>query len=149
MRVATLVQLNTVQRRELERLARSKTTSVRMAKRAQIVLLAAADWQIHEIAARVGVGRVQVGRWRDRYAEGGLAAIAHDRPRGGRAVQIDAAEIVRVTTQVTPPNATHWSTRTLGEQLGVSDNTLLRVWRRHELKPHLIETFKVSRDPQF
>ena len=108
MRIATPVQLNPVERRELERLARSKTTSVRLAKRAQIVLLAAADWQNHEIAARVGVGRVQVGRWRDRYA-GGLAAIAHDRPRGGRVVQIDAAEMVRVTTQVTPPKATHWS----------------------------------------
>ena len=149
MRVAKPVQLNPVQRRELERLARSKTTSVRLAKRAQIVLLAAADWQNQAIAARVGVGRVQVGRWRDRYAAGGLAAIAHDRPRGGRAVQIDAAEMVRVTTQVTPPKATHWSTRTLGDHLGVSDTTVLRVWHRHGLKPHLIETFKVSRDPQF
>lgn len=143
MRVATPVQLTSVERRELERLARSKTTSVRLAKRAQIVLLAAAELQNQEIAARLGVGRVQVGRWRDRYAAGGLAAIAHDRPRGGRLVQIDAAEIVRVTTQVTPPKATHWSTRTLGEHLGVSDTTVLRVWHRHGLKSHLIETFKV------
>ena len=76
------------------RLARSKTVSVRLARRAQIVLGAADGLDNETIAAQVGVGRVQVGRWRTRYAAGGLAAIERDLPRGGRPVTVDAAQIV-------------------------------------------------------
>jgi transposase len=149
MRVARAIQLSSVERSELRRLARSATTSVRLARRAKIVLLAADGWENQHIAAEVGVGRVQVSRWRDRYAEGGLEAIEQDLPRGGRPAKIDATEIVRRTTQTTPRNATHWSTRSLARELDVSDTTVLRVWRQHGLKPHLIEGFKVSRDPRF
>jgi transposase len=92
---------------------------------------------------------VQVGRWRERYAQGGLAAIEHDLPRGGRPPKVDAAEIVRRTTQTLPTAATQWSTRTLARDMGVSDTTVLRVWRAHGLKPHLVRGFKVSRDPKF
>jgi transposase len=149
MRVARAIQLSSVERSELQRLARSATTSVRLARRAKMVLLAAEGWENREIAAEIGVGRVQVARWRDRYAEGGLEAIEQDLPRGGRPAEIDAAEIVRRTTQTSPRNATHWSTRSLARELGVSDTTVLRVWRQHGLKPHRIEGFKVSRDPRF
>jgi transposase len=149
MRVAKHIELTSEQRRELQRIARSKITSVRLAKRAQIVLLAAEGLQNEQIAERLGIGRVQAGRWRDRYAADGLAGIAQDLPRGGRPTRIDAAEIVRATTQTMPANATHWSTRSLAAHLGVSDTTVLRVWRQHGLKPLLVETFKVSRDPQF
>jgi transposase len=90
-----------------------------------------------------------VGRWRERYAEGGVAAIERDLPRGGRPPKVDAAEVVRLTTQTLPAAATHWSTRSLAAKVGVSDTTVLRVWHRHGLKPHLVETFKVSRDPRF
>ena len=58
-------------------------------------------------------------------------------------------EIVRMTTQTTPEGATHWSTRKLAAHLGTSDTTVLKVWRANGLKPHLVETFKVSRDPKF
>ena len=101
------------------------------------------------IAEEVGVGRVQVGRWRRRYAEGGLAAIEKDLPRGGRPPKVDAAKIVRLTTQTLPKSATHWSTRTMAARAGVSDTAVLRVWRAHGLKPHLVRSFKVSRDPRF
>jgi transposase len=120
-----------------------------MARRAQIVLLAADGLENRQIAAQVGVGRVQVSRWRDRYADGGLAAIEQDLPRGGRPTEIDAAEIVRRTTQTSPRAATHWSTRSLAREMGVSDTTVLRVWHQHGLKPHRLEGFKVSRDPRF
>lgn len=127
----------------LRKLARSKTTSVRLARRAQVALLAADGLQNEVIAEQVGVGRVQVGRWRSRYAQGGLAAIEKDMPRGGRPTETDAAEIVRLTTQTQPPAATHWSSRTLAAKVvGVSDTTILRVWRQHGLKPHRIRTFK-------
>lgn len=149
MRVAPRIELTTPQRRRLERLARSKTASVRLVRRAQMVLCAAEGKQNSEIAERLRVGRVQVGRWRERYAAEGLAAIEHDRPRGGRKPSIDAEEIVRRTTQTLPPGATHWSTRRLAAELGVSDTSVLRVWHRHGLKPHVVKPFKVSRDRRF
>jgi transposase len=149
MRVATEIKLDGKQRQELMRLARSNTASVRVARRAQIVLLAAEGMDNLDIAQQVGVGRIQAGRWRERYAQGGLAAILQDRPRGGRPARIDAAEIVRLTTQTRPEAATQWSTRSLAAKAGVSDTTVLRVWHTHGLKPHRVRSFKVSRDPQF
>ena len=149
MRKAPVIELSSAERAQLMRLARSKTSSVRLARRAQIVLGAADGLDNETIAAQVGAGRVQVGRWRTRYAEGGLAAIEQDLPRGGRPVKVDAARIVRLTTQTLPAAATHWSTRTMAAQVGVSDTTVLRVWRQHGLKPQRVRSFKVSRDPQF
>jgi transposase len=111
--------------------------------------MAAAGQTNREIAAELKIGRIQVGRWRERYVEGGLAAIERDLRRSGRKPQVDAAEIVRRTTQTLPVAATHWSTRTLAKEMGVSDSTVLRVWRAHGLKPHLVRGFKVSRDPDF
>ena len=149
MRVAPTIVLSSEEHSKLGRLAKSRTASVRLARRAQIVLLAASGMHNDAIAEEVGVGRVQVGRWRMRYAEGGLAAIEKDLPRGGRPPKVDAAKIVRLTTQTLPKSATHWSTRTMAARAGVSDTAVLRVWRAHGLKPHLVRTFKVSRDPRF
>jgi len=149
MRVAPKIMLTTEEEKTLTRLSRSNTTSVRLARRAQIVLLAAAGLDNKAIAAKLGIGRVQVGRWRERYAESGLASIERDLPRSGRKPVVDAAEIVRLTTQTTPKAATHWSTRTLAKEVGVSDTSVLQVWQSHGLKPHRVDTFKVSRDPKF
>lgn len=102
-----------------------------------------------EIAEELGVGRVQIGRWRQRYVDGGWNAIACDHPRGGRPSQIDAQEIIRLTTQTRPSNATHWSTRQMAAETGVSATTIRRIWQAHGLKPHRVESFKVSRDPRF
>ena len=149
MRAAIKIELSEGAKAELRQLARSKTASVRLSLRAKMVLLAAQGMHNDAIAQQLGVGRVQVGRWRNRYAEGGLAAIEQDLPRGGRPVQTDAAEIVRLTTQTLPEAATQWSTRSLAAKVGVSDTTILRVWRAHGLKPHRVRAFKVSRDPKF
>ena len=149
MRMAPPIVLTAEQEKALTKLARSSTTSVRLAHRARIVLLAAAGHDNTRIAEELGVGRVQVGRWRKRYAEGGLSAIAQDLPRGGRKPKVDAAQVVHRTTQTLPAHATHWSTRTMAKVVGVSDTTVLRVWRAHGLKPHRVKTFKVSRDPKF
>jgi transposase len=137
------------QRVVLESMIRSQTIDVRAARRARIVLLASEGMGDRQIACQLGIGRIQAARWRGRFAEGGVAAIQADLPRSGRKPRIDAAEIVRVTTQTTPEGATHWSTRKLGAKLGISDTTVLKVWRANGLKPHLVETFKVSRDPKF
>jgi len=149
MRVAPTIVLNEQDRSRLTQIAKSRTTSVRLVRRAQIVLLAAAGKQNDQIARELDVGRVQVGRWRERYAKDGLAGIERDLPRGGRPSEADAAEIVRLTTHTKPEAATHWSTRTMAAKVGVSDTTVLRIWHRHGLKPHLVRGFKVSRDPRF
>jgi transposase len=149
MRTAAEIVLTAGEEKALTRLSRSNTSSVRLARRARIVLLAWHGKDNTQIAAELGVGRIQVGRWRERYAKDGMAAIERDLPRGGRRPTVDAPQIVHLTTQTTPHNATHWSTRTLAEVAGVSATSVRRVWRAHGLKPHLIETFKVSRDPEF
>jgi len=149
MRVAPPVALDVEQEQALKKAARSNTESVRFARRAQIVLLAAEGYDNLAIAEKLGIGRIQVSRWRDRFLEYGIAGIRQDLPRGGRKGFVDAQELVRLTTQTTPENATHWSTRTLARRAGVSATTVRRVWRANGLKPHLIKTFKVSRDPLF
>jgi transposase len=149
MRVATRIVLSDEEEAELTKLVRSKRSSVRLAQRARIVLLAAQGVQNKDIADQLGIGRVQVGRWRDRYAEKRLEGIERDLPRGAPPRKVDVNKLVELTTQSTPAAATHWSTRKMGAVLGVSPSTVMRHWQANGLKPHLVRSFKVSRDPQF
>ena len=124
MRVATEIKLTQTQRERLLRIAESQTTEVRLARRASIVLLCADGFDNKTVGEMLGVDRIQVARWRKRYAVGGFAAIEQDLPRGGRTPVVDRAELVRLTTQTTPeaargwPRATQWSSRTMAASLG-------------------------------
>jgi len=149
MRVAAQIELTGEERAELTALVRSKLTSVRLALRARIVLLAAQGLQNMDIAEQVGVGRVQVSRWRGRYAQSRLAGIKSDLPRGAPPVKVDVVRLVKLTTESKPKAATHWSTRTMATELGVSAASVSRHWRAKGLKPHLVRSFKISRDPKF
>lgn len=149
MRVAPEIVLTREEHTELTKLARSKLSSVRLAQRTRIVLLAAEGMQNKTIAQQLGVGRVQVARWRERYAESRLAGIERDLPRGAPPAKVDVARLVELTTQTKPKAATHWSTRTMAAELGVSAASVSRHWRANGLKPHIVRGFKVSRDPQF
>ncbi|MHB1358306.1 MAG: IS630 family transposase [Rhodocyclaceae bacterium] len=149
MRVAPTIILTDEERMELTKLARSKRTSVRLAQRARIVLLAATGAQTKAIATQLAIGRVQVARWRERYAENRLAGIERDLPRGAPPVKVDVVRLVELTTQSKPEAATQWSTRTMAATLGVSAASVSRHWRAKGLKPHLVRGFKVSRDPKF
>ena len=149
MRVAPEIVLTEEERAELMKLARSKLTSVRLAQRARIMLLAADGVQNKDIAAQLGIGREQVARWRGRYAQMRLAGIERDLPRGAPPKKVDLARLVELTTQSTPKAATHWSTRTMAVKLGVHGSTVSRNWRAAGLKPHLVRGFKISRDPKF
>jgi transposase len=149
VRVATKIVLSNEERDKLRTLVRSRRTSVRLAQRARIVLLAAEGAQNKDIARELSVGRVQVARWRERYAEAGLAGIERDLPRGAPPIKVDVARLVELTTQGKPEAATHWSTRTMAAKLGVSAASVSRHWRANGLKPHLVRGFKVSRDPKF
>lgn len=149
VRVAPAIVLTDQLEGELTRLARCRRTSVRLVQRARIVLLAAQGQQNKDIAEQLGIGRVQVARWRERYLECGLQGIERDLQRGAPPVKVGVARLVELTTQSAPAAATHWSTRKMGEALGVSASTMMRHWRAHGLRPHLVRGFKVSRDPQF
>lgn len=149
MRVAPEIVLTNEEYAELTKLVRSKLTSMRLAQRARIVLLAANGMQNKDIAQHLDMGRVQVSRWRERYAHSRLAGIERDLPRGAPPAKVDIARLVELTTQTKPAAATHWSTRTMGAALGVSASTVMRHWQAHGLKPHIVRGFKVSRDPKF
>ena len=149
VRVAPEIVLSDEEHDVLDELIRSKLTSVRLALRARIVLLAALGLQDKDIALALEVGRIQVSRWRERYIESGLEGIERDLPRGAPPVTMDVARLVELTTQSKPQAATHWSTRTMAAELGVSAASVSRHWRANGLKPHLVRGFKVSRDPLF
>jgi len=149
VRVAPEIVLTSEEAATLTKLVRSKLTSVRVALRAQIVLLAAKGFKTKDIAAELGVGRVQVARWRVRYAQQRLSGIERDLPRGAPPLKVDVARLVELTTQSKPEVATHWSTRTMAKVLGVDTTSVARHWRARGLKPHLVRGFKISRDPKF
>ena len=152
MRVAVPVVLSAEQRVVLEAQARARRASARSVERARIVLLAAAGLQSQDIAAPLQIMPDTVARWRRRFLTGGAEALAQDAPRPGLPRTITDAQVrtvVRKTTQQTPPNATHWRTRTMAAAAGISERSVRRIWRQHGLKPHLTRTFKLSKDKRF
>ena len=149
MRMAQTIVLTGEERDELRKLARSRLSSVRLALRARMILLAADGLQNKDIAEQLKVGRVQVSRWRERFAKSRLAGIERDLPRGAPPMKVDVPRLVELTTQSKPVAATQWSTRKMAAELGVSAASVSRHWRANGLKPHLVRGFKVSRDPKF
>ena len=152
MRKAVPITLTSEERALLTGWARRRTVAARLVARAKIVLAAADGRSNQEIAAGLGIERTIVGRWRQRFAAERLAGIEQERAgRGRKATKRKhwARTIIEVTLHTTPPDATHWSTRTLAKHLGVSKSMVQRVWRTHELGPHRVRTFKLSRDKRF
>ena len=132
MRVAPKVELTNEQRSTLQAWANGRKTPVRLAERSQIVLFAAEGKRDIDIAAALSITLAKAARWRKRFLRKGLAGLEKDAPRPGRTPAIGkeaVAEIVRRTTQDKPLNATHWSTRSMAAAAGVSDSSILRIWR--------------------
>jgi transposase len=136
-------------RAELTRWTRASSIPAGLAQRARIVLLAADGVGTNEIVERVGVSKPTVIAWKKRYAAEGLGGL-DDRPKPGRPRTVDELGIVQATLEPPPErlSVTHWSTRLLADQLGVSNYTIARVWQRWGLKPWRTETFKFSTDPE-
>jgi transposase len=150
-RAAVAIALTDAERRELEGLVRRRRTAHGLARRAEIVLLAAAGLQNKEIAARINTHAETVGTWRRRFAERGLDGL-YDEPRPGAPRRIgdeEIAETVRRTLEETPPDATHWSLRSMARATGYAPSTIHRIWKAFGLQPHRSETFKLSTDPLF
>src|ERR1017187_3364306 len=151
MRVARPIVLNPESRRQLERHARGRSVPVRVAVRSRIVLLAAEGKQNKQIGEELKISTRMTALWRGRFILRGVEGLLKDAPRPGRTPSIEAAMINTVmekTTQTTPANAPHWSTRTMAREVGISEASVRRIWHAHGLKPHLVQTFKVSRDPE-
>lgn len=152
MRVARPVNLTEQQRETLERQSRARSLPARVVERARVVLHAAMGMQDKQIAQQLGITPEKAARWRNRFLDGGLAALEKDAPRPGRKPTITAekiAQIVKKTTKEKPANATDWSTRLMAAEMKISEASVRRIWHAHGLKPHLSRTFKLSNDPDF
>src|SRR5712691_3841136 len=134
MRVARPVILNSEQKQALEQCARARSLPLRLVERARIVLLAAGGKQDKEIAAELNSTAHKVARWRKRYLDSGMEGLEKDAPRPGRTPSIPPATVKKVihkTTQERTAHATHWSTRSMAAEVGVSETTVRRIWHKH------------------
>jgi transposase len=133
----------------LERLVRGRNTPQKVVWRARIVLLAGDGLTAEAISAAVGKSLLTVRRWRRRYVAKGAEGLLKDATRPSRVKPLSPEtikQVVHMTLHEKPPNATHWSLRSMAAKAGLSYSSVQRIWRAHGLKPHRVKTFKVSRD---
>ena len=152
MRVAQSIEIDETVRTKLERQTRGRSVPVRVAVRSRIVLLAADGLQNKQIAQQLHVSTRMAALWRGRFLLLGLDGLLKDAPRPGRTPSIPATvveQVIAKTTQTLPAQATHWSTRTMARAAGISEASVRRIWHAHGLKPHRVESFKISNDPNF
>lgn len=136
----------------LEQWLRAGSTPQQVVLRARIILRAAEGQSDRQIAGELKLQRRTAALWRRRVQQQGIGCVWDVAPgRGRKAIygKVDVTRIIETTLQTKPKGATHWSTRTLARDQGVSRNTIHRIWQEHQLKPHLTKTFKLSRDPKF
>ncbi len=140
------------ERKTLKTWVAAKTSPQRTVLRARICLLAAEGLPNRAIAKALKTSRPTVVQWRKRFEDRGPQGLAEDAPHGlsSRALPSEKIKaIVEATLHTTPSDATHWSTRTMAEAMGVSNATVARIWDAHGLQPHRVETFKLSKDKRF
>jgi len=150
-RPKALLLLTGEERETLERWARRPTSAQALAQRCRIVLACAEGLTNQQVAAAENVNQVTVGKWRARFCERRLDGL-HDEPRPGGPRTITDADVERViakTLEEAPRDATHWSTRSMARATGMSQSAVSRIWRAFALKPHQLESFKLSTDPLF
>lgn len=149
---AKALQVPREDRELLGHLARAPKTPQRVVMRARIVLGANDGRSVNGLAQDLGVTRPTVLLWRRRYVEAGVDGLLKDASRPGRKRKISSKKveaIVNATLHKKPKDATHWSTRTMARAQGVSEASVRRIWKAHGLRPHLVKSFKLSRDPEF
>jgi transposase len=152
MRKIERISISGADRERLERLVRDRNTPQKVVWRARIVLLASDGLTAEAIAAAVSKSLLTVRRWRRRYTAKGVDGLLKDatRPPGRKPLTAETIKrVVHMTLHEKPPNATQWSARSMAKAAGISYTSVQRIWRAHGLKPHLVKTFKVSRDKNF
>src|SRR6478736_4196193 len=136
----------------LERLVKDRNTPQKIVWRSRIVLLAGEGNGAVAVARKVGKSVLTVRRWRRRYAATGVDGLLKDatRPPGRKPLTArKIKQVVNLTLNEKPPDATHWSERTMAARAGIAPSSVHKIWAAHGLKPHLTTTFKLSRDPNF
>jgi transposase len=149
--VAVEIVLSEAEREQLESWTRRRTSAQALAQRSRIVLLAAAGLKNTEIAQQLAVGRPMVTKWRTRFASERLDGLV-DEPRPGQPRTVTDAQVEEVITKTlesTPRDATHWSTRSMAAEVGLTQSAVHRIWRAFGLQPHRQDVWKLSKDPQF
>ncbi|MHB8512743.1 MAG: IS630 family transposase [Actinomycetota bacterium] len=149
---ASALKIDDLQRAELNRLVRARSTPQKIVLRARIVLAAAEGQSNNAIASSLSVSRPTVILWRDRFATHGIEGITHDATRPGRRKAIDPkviAAVVDKTLSTKPAGSTHWTSRDMADAQGISASAVRRIWKAHGLKPHITQRFKLSSDPRF
>jgi len=149
--VASRIELSDDERVQLEAWSRRRTSAQALAQRSRIVLLAAEGLKNTEIAERLGTGRPMITKWRNRFAEHRLDGLI-DEPRPGRPRTVTDEQVEAVvvkTLESTPKDATHWSTRSMAAEVGLTQSAVHRIWKAFGLQPHRQDTWKLSKDPQF
>ena len=138
--------------KQLSKLIAGRNTPQKVVLRASIVLAFLKGTRKADIARSLDTSRVTVDLWIDRFESEGIDSLLVDRTRPGRNKSIteeQEKQIVEATLHTTPVGQTHWSERSMAEHMGVSKMTVHRIWKKYNLKPHLVKTFKVSNDPKF
>jgi transposase len=149
--VAVEIVLSEEERGQLEAWTRRRTSAQALAQRSRIVLAAADGLKNTEIAERVGVSRNTAAIWRERFATYRLDGLT-DEPRPGRPRTITDEQVdlvITTTLESSPKDATHWSTRSMAREVGLTQTAVSRIWRAFGLQPHRQDTFKLSKDPLF
>jgi transposase len=149
---ATAISLDASQKRVLESLSRAGTTPQSVARRCEVVLLASAGVANNSIAQQTGLSRPTVIATRVAFGRGGVEALRErqKRKRSRRVLTPELQQrILDTTLKTRPPDATHWSVRTLARHLGVTRTLVHGVWQRFDVQPHRVERFKLSNDPKF
>jgi transposase len=151
--IAMRVSLSPAERADLEHLLRATSTPNGIARRGRCIVMLADGASYADVCAALGVTDRFVARWKQRYLEGGVLALA-DAPRAGRqdhrVTPALEARIVHLTQHIAPPAPlTHWTAPRLAARVGVSPSTVLRVWQRTGLQPHRLERYVASTDPEF
>ena len=149
--IAVEMRLSDEESVALQAWARRRKTAQALALRSRIVLACAEGKNNIAVAAELGVSRPTVTKWRNRFAVLRLEGLV-DEPRPGRERQISDEQVEKViskTLEERPKDATHWSTRSMANAIGMSQTSISRIWRAFGLQPHREETFKLSTDPQF
>lgn len=149
-RPVSTLELTPLEKLQLERVARSKTGSQRDGLRARIVLRRAQGAREADVAGALGVSLTTVSTWSRRFELQGLAGLK-DRPGRGRKAWLATDKVRQVVTRVVQPpkGKKKWSTRSMAAAVGLSHQSVHRIWKNNDLKPHLRRTFKISNDPQF
>ena len=144
--------LSPANRSRLEAITKDRNSSRKVVWRAEIVLATADGHGTNEIMRRTGKSKPCVWRWQERFVDEGVDGLLRDKTRPSRVPPLPdkvKLAVLTKTAKETPPDATHWSRTSMAKAAGISPSSVGRIWREAGLKPHRIDTFKVSSDPHF